>query len=73
MKQSTPQFTDTIPRDYDTYLGPFLFEPFAADLASRLSSGSTGSLLETTCGTGVSTVPPSRPARGNFHHRHRCE
>jgi len=55
MKQSTPQFTDTIPRDYDTYLGPFLFEPFAADLAARFPAQSTCSLLETACGTGVST------------------
>jgi ubiquinone/menaquinone biosynthesis C-methylase UbiE len=55
MQHTAPQFTDTIPQDYDTYLGPFLFEPFALDLASRLSCVPGSAILETMCGTGVST------------------
>jgi ubiquinone/menaquinone biosynthesis C-methylase UbiE len=48
-------FSDTIPADYDTYLGPFLFEHYAADLAGRLPVEPGGAVLETACGTGIST------------------
>ncbi len=48
-------FAGSIPTDYDTYLGPFLFEPYAADLAARLELEPGAALLETACGTGIST------------------
>ena len=38
--------------DYDRYLGPFLFEFYAADLASRLELAAGAKILETACGTG---------------------
>jgi ubiquinone/menaquinone biosynthesis C-methylase UbiE len=48
-------FAGSIPKLYDTYLVPLIFEPYAADLASRLSSRSLSSLLEIAAGTGVVT------------------
>lgn len=48
-------FSDSIPADYDTYLGPFFFEFYAEDLARRLAVEPGGALLETSCGTGIST------------------
>ena len=55
MKHDSILFSDTIPEDYDTYLGPIFFEHYARDLACRLSLPAGGSLLETSCGTGIST------------------
>lgn len=48
-------FAGSIPKLYDTYLVPLIFEPYAADLASRLSSRPLSSLLEIAAGTGVAT------------------
>jgi ubiquinone/menaquinone biosynthesis C-methylase UbiE len=48
-------FAGTIPRNYDRYLGPVLFEPFARDIARRLIDRKIGSLLEIACGTGIVT------------------
>ena len=31
-------FTGSIPKLYETYLVPLIFEPYAADLANRLAS-----------------------------------
>ena len=41
--------------DYDRYLGPLLFEPFAEDLSRRFCDLSEGCFLELAAGTGVST------------------
>jgi SAM-dependent methyltransferase len=48
-------FAGSIPRFYETYLVPLLFEPYAADLAGRLSARSPGNVLELAAGTGVVT------------------
>jgi len=48
-------FVGSIPENYDRYLGPVLFEPFARDLAARLNVPEDGSLLEIACGTGIVT------------------
>jgi SAM-dependent methyltransferase len=48
-------FTGSIAALYDTYLGPLIFEPYAEDLASRLSDLAAGSVLETAAGTGIVT------------------
>jgi len=48
-------FSGSIPALYDTYLGPLIFEPFAEDLAMRLSGVGTGCILETAAGTGILT------------------
>lgn len=48
-------FTGSIPKLYETYLVPMIFEPYAADLASRLASRSLVRVLEIAAGTGVVT------------------
>lgn len=48
-------FTGSIPKLYDTYLVPLIFEPYATDLADRLSSRSLSRVLEIAAGTGVVT------------------
>jgi ubiquinone/menaquinone biosynthesis C-methylase UbiE len=49
------KFAGSIPAIYDRYLGPLIFEPYAADLAQRVSGLAKGSLLEIAAGTGVVT------------------
>lgn len=48
-------FAGSVPKIYDAYLAPLIFEPYAADLAHRLSSRSPTRVLETAAGTGVVT------------------
>ena len=48
-------FTGSIPKLYETYLVPLIFEPYATDLATRLVSRSPSSVLEVAAGTGVAT------------------
>ncbi len=48
------QFAGSIPKLYDTYLVPLIFEPYASNLAQRLATTS-GRLLEIAAGTGVVT------------------
>jgi SAM-dependent methyltransferase len=45
-------FSGTVPANYDHYLGPALFEPYAADLAARIPAGDGVRVLELACGTG---------------------
>lgn len=48
-------FTGSIPKLYETYLVPLIFEPYATDLANRLASRSLHHVLEVAAGTGVVT------------------
>lgn len=48
-------FAGSIPKIYDTYLVPLIFEPYAADLVERLRSRSLSRVLEIAAGTGVVT------------------
>jgi ubiquinone/menaquinone biosynthesis C-methylase UbiE len=48
-------FQGAIPKHYDRYLGPVIFEPFARDIARRLMDRKIQSLLEIACGTGIVT------------------
>ncbi|HVH40778.1 MAG TPA: class I SAM-dependent methyltransferase, partial [Labilithrix sp.] len=45
-------FVGSVPELYDRHLGPVLFEPYAADLAGRVSGSD---VLEVACGTGIAT------------------
>lgn len=54
MHEADAVFAGAMPEMYDTYFGPTLFEPYAADLAARLSL-SAGYLLEIAAGTGIVT------------------
>lgn len=55
MGEQHAAFTGSIPENYDRYLGPALFEPYARDLAARLEVGEGASVLELACGTGIVT------------------
>ena len=55
MPQTDAVFSGSIPAFYDRYLGPLLFEPYADDLARRLTDISSGRVLETAAGTGIVT------------------
>ena len=55
MAVSDAQFVGSIPEKYDAYLGPFLFEPYAADYARRLTLPENVRVLELACGTGILT------------------
>ena len=48
-------FAGSIPKLYDTYLVPLIFEPYAADLVDRLGSRPLSRVLEIAAGTGVVT------------------
>ena len=48
-------FVGSIPENYDRYLGPVLFEPYAQDLVDRVKVPAGGRLLEIACGTGIVT------------------
>ena len=48
-------FAGDIPKNYDRYLGPVIFEPYARDIAQRLVDRKIQWLLEIACGTGIVT------------------
>ncbi len=53
MLESDKVFAGALPENYDRYMVPLIFEPFAADLAQRAALLSPGVVLETAAGTGV--------------------
>src|SRR5260370_37291438 len=48
-------FVGSIPQNYDRYLVPLIFEPYAKDLVQRLPAKPNRRVLELACGTGVVT------------------
>lgn len=46
-------FQGAIPENYDRYLGPVMFEPWAKDLVLRLADRKYERVLEIACGTGI--------------------
>ncbi|MBS1935777.1 MAG: class I SAM-dependent methyltransferase, partial [Bacteroidetes bacterium] len=66
---STTAFAGTIPQNYDTYMGPMLFEPYAIDIAERFKNiPARNKVLEIACGTGRVTkhLYLSLPEDANF-------
>ena len=59
MSSDHAKFQGSIPEYHDRFMGAFLFEPYAADLARRLSVGASGNVLELACGTGIATRRPA--------------
>ena len=55
MPEPNAAFIGSIPENYDRYLGPILFEPYASDLVPRLDVSEDASVLELACGTGIVT------------------
>ncbi|HEY4164279.1 MAG TPA: RES family NAD+ phosphorylase [Dongiaceae bacterium] len=51
MLETDKVFAGSIPENYDRYIVPLIFEPFAADLARRAASLSPDSVLEIAAGT----------------------
>lgn len=48
-------FQGAIPENYDRFLGPVIFEPYAEDFAYRLQGKRFERVLEIACGTGIVT------------------
>lgn len=55
MERNPITFDGSIPKNYDHYFGPFLFESYAADLVSRIEITAGSNILELACGTGIVT------------------
>lgn len=53
-------FAGSIPEFYHNCLGPFLFEPYAEDLAARARALGARRILETAAGTGIVTAALAR-------------
>ena len=51
-KKEAFKFTGEDAENYDFYLGPILFEPYARYLASKIDTTNVKSVLEIACGTG---------------------
>jgi ubiquinone/menaquinone biosynthesis C-methylase UbiE len=48
-------FQGAVPENYDRFLGPVIFEPWAEDLVLRLARKKYERVLEIACGTGIVT------------------
>ncbi len=48
-------FAGSIPQMYEQYLVPLIFEPYAKDMAARVTALQPSSVLEIAAGTGVVT------------------
>src|SRR6476646_4657125 len=55
MSETDKVFSGSIPENYDRYMVPLIFEPFAADIARRAAGLSPSAVLETAAGSGVVT------------------
>jgi ubiquinone/menaquinone biosynthesis C-methylase UbiE len=55
MQATDAKFSGSIPELYDRYLGALLFEPYADELARRLTVLQRGTVLEVAAGTGIVT------------------
>ena len=59
-------FAGSTPENYDRYMVPLIFEPYAVDITRRAASLSPSAVLETAAGRGVVTralalgLPPTR-------------
>ena len=60
MGSSDTVFAGSIPEYYHRCLGPFLFEPYAEDLAGRALALGADRILETAAGTGIVTAALAR-------------
>lgn len=55
MTTNNAAFVGSIPENYDRYLGPVMFDPYAVDLVARLDVRDNATVLEIACGTGIVT------------------
>lgn len=66
MSSNVPSFGGSIPRVYDRYLGPYIFEPFAIDTTERIK-GNPKQVLEIAAGTGRVTRHILKKIGNNAH------
>jgi len=55
MLENDTAFAGSIPENYDRYMVPLIFEPYAIDIARRAASLSPSAILEIAAGSGVVT------------------
>lgn len=55
MSEKRDFFVGSFAENYDLHMAPLIFDPYAADLAQRLSVPAGGRVLETAAGTGIVT------------------
>ena len=55
MSEGDKAFTGSIPENYDRFLVPLIFKPYAKDLARRAAAHNPSTVLETATGSGVVT------------------
>jgi len=55
MSNTDKVFAGSVPRVYEQYMVPLIFEPYAADLAVRVAQRQPSRVLEVAAGTGVVT------------------
>ena len=67
MSQNDAVFIGSMPEFYDRHLGALFFQPYADDLADRLSNLTSGKLLETAAGTGIVTETLARRLPSSVH------
>lgn len=67
-KKEAFKFTGKDAENYDFYLGPILFEPYAKYLASKIDTANVRSVLEIACGSGRVTrhIRKTLPANIKF-------
>ncbi|MBZ9997344.1 class I SAM-dependent methyltransferase [Mesorhizobium sp. BH1-1-4] len=68
MLETDKLFAGSVPENYDRYMVPLIFEPFAADIAQRAVALSPGAVLEIAAGTGVVTraLTPGLPPDASY-------
>lgn len=52
IQETSIAFSGSIPMNYEKYLGPLFFEPFAKNISNRVKELQPSSVLELACGTG---------------------
>ena len=68
MLETDKVFAGSVPENYDRYMVPLIFEPYAADIARRAASLSPSAVLEIAAGTGVVTraLAPRLPPGASY-------
>jgi len=68
MLETDKLFAGSIPENYDRYMVPLIFEPYAADMARRAACLSPNAVLEIAAGSGVVTraLAPRLPPDANY-------
>ena len=68
MLETDKVFAGSIPENYDRYMVPLIFAPYAEDMAQRAASLSPDAVLETAAGSGVVTraLAPRLPPGASY-------